>query len=159
MLFNPRCVASYMARMGQCFSTSIDTVGFEISQGTIHEVEDDIKTADQKYCFSDGVGRISRVLVTEVWVIDITGTFGNHDGRRQQRKPHKTDIGLISTTKALHVRYTLWYIFCCKIKTTLLYIPTLTRESHACEPKTLISRQIAPADQFLTPVDSQNLNE
>ena len=59
-----------MARMGQCFSTSIDTVGIEISQGALHGVEEDVKTADQKYCFSDGVGRISKELVTEVtWLI------------------------------------------------------------------------------------------
>ena len=62
-----------MARMGQCFSTSIDTVGIEISQGTLHGVEDDVKicTADQNYCFSDGVGRISRELVAEVCKINV----------------------------------------------------------------------------------------
>ena len=68
-MFNRRCVASYMARMGQCFSTSIDAVGIEISQGTLHDVEDDVTTADEKYCFSDGVGRISKELVTEVFQI------------------------------------------------------------------------------------------
>ncbi|XP_068758712.1 uncharacterized protein [Montipora capricornis] len=61
-----RCVASFMARMGQCFSTSIDTVGVEISQGVLHDVEEDVKTTDQEYTFSDGVGRISQQLVTEV---------------------------------------------------------------------------------------------
>ena len=66
---NARCVASYMARMGQCFSTSIDTVGIEISQGTFHYEEEDVETADQKYCFSDGVGRISQELVAEVCMI------------------------------------------------------------------------------------------
>lgn len=57
-----------MARMGQCFSTSIDTVGIGISQGTLHQMEDDVEmnTADQKYCFSDGIGRISQTLVEEV---------------------------------------------------------------------------------------------
>ena len=60
-----------MARMGQCFSTSMDTVGIGISQGTSHDVEDDveIKIADQKYCFSDGIGRISQTLVAEVCLI------------------------------------------------------------------------------------------
>ena len=60
-----------MARMGQCFSTSIDTVGIEISQGTLHGVEDDVKTADENYCFSDGVGKISRELVAEVCKINV----------------------------------------------------------------------------------------
>ena len=70
MIFHPflnaRCVASYMARMGQCFSTSMDTVGFAISEGTFYSDEDDVKTDDQKYCFSDGVGRISEELAAEV---------------------------------------------------------------------------------------------
>ena len=69
LISNARCVASYMARMGQCFSTSIDTVGIEISQGSFHFEVDDVKTADQKYCFSDGVGKISRELVNEVCMI------------------------------------------------------------------------------------------
>ena len=62
-----------MARMGLCFSTSIDSVGIEISQGTLHDVEDDVKTDDQKYFFSDGVGRISQELAKEVtwWIIGI----------------------------------------------------------------------------------------
>ena len=58
-----------MARMGQCFSTSIDAVGIEISQGVLHEVEDDIKSSDKEYTFSDGVGRISKQLLKEVCVI------------------------------------------------------------------------------------------
>ncbi|XP_068758709.1 uncharacterized protein [Montipora capricornis] len=61
-----RCVASFMARMGQCFSTSIDTVGIEISQGVMDHMEEDVKTTDQEYTFSDGVGRISQQLLTEV---------------------------------------------------------------------------------------------
>ena len=65
-MFETRCVASYMARMGQCFSTSMDTVGFAISEGTFYSDEDDVKTDDQKYCFSDGVGRISEELAAEV---------------------------------------------------------------------------------------------
>ena len=64
--FISRCVASFMARMGQCFSTSIDTVGIEISQGVLDHMEEDVKTTDQEYTFSDGVGRISQQLVTEV---------------------------------------------------------------------------------------------
>ena len=65
-LFNSRCVASYVARMGQCFSTSIDSVGIGISEGTLSDEEDDVKTVDQKYCFSDGIGRISKELAAEV---------------------------------------------------------------------------------------------
>ena len=62
-----RCVASYMARMGQCFSTSLDAVGFATSEDTYHDVEDDVETPDRKYCFSDGVGKISEELAAEVW--------------------------------------------------------------------------------------------
>ena len=57
-----------MARMGQCFSTSTDTVGIGISEGTLREMEEDVtvKTVDQEYCFSDGIGRISKELAAEV---------------------------------------------------------------------------------------------
>ena len=56
-------MASYVARMGQCFSTSIDSVGIGISEGTVSEIEDDVATDD---CFSDGIGRISKELAAEV---------------------------------------------------------------------------------------------
>ena len=57
-----------MARMGQCFSTSMDAVGFAISEGTYHDEEDDVELEmdDKKYCFSDGVGKISEQLAAEV---------------------------------------------------------------------------------------------
>ena len=57
-----------MARMGQCFSTSMDAVGFAISEGTYHDEEDDVELEmdDKKYCFSDGVGKISEELAAEV---------------------------------------------------------------------------------------------
>lgn len=55
-----------MARMGQCFSTSMDTVGFAISEETFYYDVHDVKTDDQKYCFSDGIGRISEELAAEV---------------------------------------------------------------------------------------------
>ena len=59
-------MASYVARMGQCFSTSIDSVGIGISEGALSGKEDDVKTVDRKYCFSDGIGRISEGLAAEV---------------------------------------------------------------------------------------------
>lgn len=60
------CVATFMARMGQCFSTSMDAVGIDLSEGTDWEMDDDIKTPDDSYCFSDGVGRISESLARQV---------------------------------------------------------------------------------------------
>ncbi|KAJ7353981.1 hypothetical protein OS493_030827 [Desmophyllum pertusum] len=61
-----KCVASYMARMGQCFSTSMDTVGIAISEGSFCNEVNDVETADHKYCFSDGIGKISEELAKEV---------------------------------------------------------------------------------------------
>lgn len=55
-----------MARMGQCFSTSQDAIGIDVNEGTSWEMNDDIETLDRGYCFSDGVGRISKSLVGQV---------------------------------------------------------------------------------------------
>ena len=55
-----------MARMGQCFSTSLDAIGIDVNEGTSWGMDDDIKTRDGGYCFSDGVGRISEPLVRQV---------------------------------------------------------------------------------------------
>lgn len=61
-----RCVGTFMARMGQCFSTSMDAVGIDVNEGTSWEMVDDIETPDESYCFSDGVGRISDSLAQKV---------------------------------------------------------------------------------------------
>ena len=55
-----------MARMGQCFSTSLDAVGIDVNEGTSWDMDDDIKTPGGSYCFSDGVGRISESLARQV---------------------------------------------------------------------------------------------
>ena len=55
-----------MARIGQCFSTSMDAVGIDVNEGTSWEMDEDIETTDGSYCFSDGVGRISQSLVQQV---------------------------------------------------------------------------------------------
>ncbi|XP_028390591.1 uncharacterized protein LOC114515528 [Dendronephthya gigantea] len=60
------CVATYMARMGQCFSTSVDTVSVQTPEEEMYVEEDDVKTADKKYTFSDGIGRISEEMAAEV---------------------------------------------------------------------------------------------
>lgn len=53
-----------MSRLGQCFSTSLDTVGITVADGAryreIEEVQQD------GYCFSDGIGTISLALASEV---------------------------------------------------------------------------------------------
>jgi len=54
--------------MGQCFSTSLDAVGFSIDSGVVWFPRDDVKSYDDKYCFSDGVGGISRDLADEVFL-------------------------------------------------------------------------------------------
>lgn len=58
-----------MARMGQCFSTSTDTIAV-IPEETGIEFEDiedvTIDADDQTYTFSDGVGRISLNVAKKV---------------------------------------------------------------------------------------------
>ena len=65
-VFSHRCVATFMARMGQCFSTSMDAVGIDVNEGTSWDMDEDIETPDGSYCFSDGVGRISDSLGRQV---------------------------------------------------------------------------------------------
>ncbi|GFT62602.1 RNA-dependent RNA polymerase 1 [Nephila pilipes] len=56
-------VAKFMARMGQCFSTSEEAVQIELEDENIIHL-DDIKNED--YIFSDGIGMISKELADEV---------------------------------------------------------------------------------------------
>ena len=65
----PRCVATLMARMGQCFSTSTDTIAVVPQETGIEFADiDDVETdaADQTYTFSDGVGCISPNVAQKV---------------------------------------------------------------------------------------------
>ena len=63
-------MGTFVARMGQCFSTSMDTVGIDVNEGASWEEDYDVKTPDEKYCFSDGVGRISVTLAKQVSLAD-----------------------------------------------------------------------------------------
>ncbi|KAG8193633.1 hypothetical protein JTE90_002891 [Oedothorax gibbosus] len=60
-----RNVAKYMARMGQCFSSSEEAAQIELGEEDVEEWPD-IKTLDQKYTFSDGIGMISTELAKEI---------------------------------------------------------------------------------------------
>ena len=62
---NITCVATYVARMGQCFSTSEESVKVTVAAGQV-KVEEDIKSPDGKYVFSDGIGRVSPSLAAQV---------------------------------------------------------------------------------------------
>jgi hypothetical protein len=58
-----------MARRGQCFSTSTETITVVPEETGIEftDIEDvEIKAADQTYTFSDGVGRISMNVAKKV---------------------------------------------------------------------------------------------
>lgn len=65
-----RNVPKYMARMGQCFTQTEDTIGVPLDPllvPTEPDVEGGWDRANNKpYCFSDGVGRISTELATKV---------------------------------------------------------------------------------------------
>ena len=62
-----------MVRIGQCFSTSMDAVGIDVNEGT--SWDEDIKTSDGSYCFSDGVGRLSHSLEQHVTYVKLNRVF------------------------------------------------------------------------------------
>ena len=53
-----------MARLGQCFSTSLDTVGITLQEGVRYREIDEVER--NGFCFSDGIGTISSALAREV---------------------------------------------------------------------------------------------
>ncbi len=62
-------IPKYMARMGQCFTQSQKSVKVPLDQGFVTTVEDVTGKCDpfgNRYCFSDGIGRISYSLVEKV---------------------------------------------------------------------------------------------
>ena len=56
-----KCIGKYAARLGQSLSSSIET--FETNN---YSMIPDIDTKDQKYCFSDGIGKISREKAVQI---------------------------------------------------------------------------------------------
>ncbi|XP_072015264.1 uncharacterized protein [Amphiura filiformis] len=67
---NIRCVATYISRMGQCFSTSEESVKVSVEDGQV-EHEDDIMSVNvgpggKRYCFSDGIGKVSSSLAARI---------------------------------------------------------------------------------------------
>lgn len=64
------CIPKYMARMGQCFSSTEDAIDIPQNSQFV-KTEDDIeveydKVNQKRYCFSDGVGKISLNLASKV---------------------------------------------------------------------------------------------
>ena len=60
-----------MSRLGQCFSTSLDTIGITLQDGVRYREIDEVERND--FCFSDGIGTISPGLAREV--IDLFSLF------------------------------------------------------------------------------------
>ena len=60
-LSQERCVATYVSRLGQFFSASRNTIKVDCVE-MIH----DVKSESGKYCFTDGIGKISPLLAKKV---------------------------------------------------------------------------------------------
>ena len=60
-LTDERCVATYVSRLGQCFTSTTATLTIEPDSLTM---VDDI--CNDKYCFTDGIGKISESLAKKV---------------------------------------------------------------------------------------------
>ena len=68
-------VSSYVTRMALCFTGSIKT--FTIQKSTEIEQIPDIKTADGRYVFTDGIGKISEPMMRRVFEsLDLNQTSG-----------------------------------------------------------------------------------
>ncbi|XP_066293027.1 uncharacterized protein [Branchiostoma lanceolatum] len=64
---NSRCPATYLARMGQCFSTTESSVRVRPGQvSRIPDIEGGRDPDGKPYCFSDGIGKISPDLAREM---------------------------------------------------------------------------------------------
>ncbi|XP_078691457.1 uncharacterized protein LOC144921909 [Branchiostoma floridae x Branchiostoma belcheri] len=64
---NSSCPATYLARMGQCFSTTESSVTVRRRQvSRIPDIEGGLDPDGKPYCFSDGIGKISRDLASEM---------------------------------------------------------------------------------------------
>lgn len=63
-------VPKYMARMGQCFSQTVDTISVPLEPWSVRTVPDIVGSYDpenkKQYIFSDGIGRISAKLAAKV---------------------------------------------------------------------------------------------
>ena len=58
-----KCIGKYAARLGQSLSSSIET--FTVDEKMFCLIKD-IETFDRKYCFSDGIGKISEEKAHEI---------------------------------------------------------------------------------------------
>ncbi|KAF8787752.1 RNA-dependent RNA polymerase 1 like protein [Argiope bruennichi] len=84
-----RNVAKYMARMGQCFSTSEEAVQIELTDDEVINL-DDIR--NENYVFSDGIGMISKELADEVRKALNTRLLNRVDDSRPHYKPSAFQI-------------------------------------------------------------------
>ncbi|GBM42197.1 RNA-dependent RNA polymerase 1 [Araneus ventricosus] len=84
-----RNVAKYMARMGQCFSTSEEAVQVELTDDEVLNVAD---VTNRDYTFSDGIGMISTELADEVRKALNTRLLNRVDESRPHYKPSAFQI-------------------------------------------------------------------
>ncbi|GBM93163.1 RNA-dependent RNA polymerase 1 [Araneus ventricosus] len=84
-----RNVAKYMARMGQCFSSSEEAAQIEVTDDEVINV-DDITNRD--YTFSDGIGMISTELADEVREALNARLLNRIDDSRPHYKPSAFQI-------------------------------------------------------------------
>ncbi|CAH1261858.1 Hypp2472 [Branchiostoma lanceolatum] len=64
-LSRERCVATYVSRLGQFFSSSRDAVNVSVEDRSVDLISD-VKSSSRKYTFSDGIGKISVPLAEKV---------------------------------------------------------------------------------------------
>lgn len=104
LAFDPqlvRCPARYAARLSQAFTATDASVSVEAEE--IFVVKD-ISTLDGKYCFTDGVGTISKDLAREIWA-KLKAT--KRRARRTQGFPRAFQVRFMGSKGMLSVDHNL----------------------------------------------------
>ncbi|KAF8898564.1 RNA-directed RNA polymerase 2 [Infundibulicybe gibba] len=95
------CPARYAARLSQAFTATDASITVEVEE--IINIED-ICTEDKKWCFTDGVGTISKEMARDIWKTD---KVIRRRARRVREMPRAYQVRFMGSKGVLSVDYKL----------------------------------------------------